>query len=767
MRRKKPCNLVLSLTRICAALLSLSSGAFSIAVLCVGPQESCFNEAALIIILIGAIMNAMVQIALAIRDELFFKFISIFPLSMTLGSGVCYIKFLIERLPTTNISSGRAGLVTAHLSILLSTLLLSGASSSLTPQHATKESVKVHGPGGDMEPGNNEQTKVATKTVAMKNSSQTLTPEHDFQEIYSHQNWMNKYSSTYSGSESASATSVVKHSLEAQASQNSAQEQMFADPSRKISKKPKVRSFLRMRPKNKVSKDRAVLETPQMDESIQAHYVTRLSTIQDNSKSFLNVTHNLQHRDVSSKSARSSSLLSDHGKATVFDEDAFLMEKNAVHRINSALLPPSLRASDKDDKNYKWNSGISELHNSPPTSSVTEDGLDLLQENDLEDIPQAPDWSKPLDTNADTPKLLKKVNFQDWQTHSDRLLESERILSESSPKLLPGLLFQPKDRLQPEVDFSFPAQKPKLDFDDFLGHNNDDTVSELDILFRREEGGLTDKSDTADFMESILKQNDVSTNLKRLSKEMSFTSGNHSPTKSMTSIITNSANGSFKYPSRSPQKSPSKSPSKFGSMFSNAGHSQASNHIHHSRSNSQITAFLHTVANKGNTNSSVQSSPTRGGRLRRSFSKKMSLSSISFKQEEDECLHEHIRGKSIDFSYVHSLQNKHSPSKSLTLAGRRNSMFAPGDLKLRTVSAIFSEDDAGHNSTVSKLKQGIGPTEDVTNQKTEDSSTRSSQSITSETHYPQAVIGEYDREKWSTLLSMSLIDSPKSAAANY
>ncbi|CUS21107.1 LAQU0S02e06018g1_1 [Lachancea quebecensis] len=766
MRRKKPCRLVLRLIRSCTALMSLSCGALSIAVLCAGSQEPCFNEATLITLLVGVIMNAMAQVALAIRDETIIKLISIFPLSLMLGSAIGYIKFLIEQLPNSNISSERTNLATAHLGVLLSTLLVSGISSSLTSQHASNKSLEVHGFREDMEAGNNDRIDVPTKTVAMKNSSQTLTPEHDFQEIYSHQNWMNKYPSTYSGSESASATSVVKHSLEVQASQNSVQAQNSANLGHKASKKPKMRSFLKMTSKNKVSKDIPVVGTSQMDESIQAYYVTRLSTIQDNSKSFLNVAHNSQHRDASSKSIRSSSLLSDHGKAVVFDEAAFLMEKNAVHRINSALLPPSLRATDKDDKNYNWASDISEQHNSPQTSSVTEEGLDLLQENDLEDIPQAPDWSKPLSAVANSPKLLKKVNFQDWQIHSDRFLENEKILNESNPKLLPGLLFQPKTDSQSDADFSFPPQKPKLDFDDFLGQNNDDTVSELDILFRSEECGLNNENNTANYMESILKQDDASTNLKRLSKEMSFTSGNHSPTKSITSIITNSANGSFKYPSRSSQKSPPKSPSKFGSMFSNAGHSQASNHIHHSRSNSQITAFLHSVAHKGNTNSSVQSSPTRGGRLRRSFSKKMSLSSISFKQEEEEeGLHEHIRGKSIDFSYVHSLQNKHSPSKSLTLAGRRNSMFAPGDAKLRTVSAIFLEEDPRSKNHTSKCEKDIDPIQGCASEKTENSSMRSSQSTTSQTHYPQAVIGEYDREKWSTLLSMSLIESPKSAAS--
>ena len=39
----------------------------------------------------------------------------------------------------------------------------------------------------------------------------------------------------------------------------------------------------------------------------------------------------------------------------------------------------------------------------------------------------------------------------------------------------------------------------------------------------------------------------------------------------------------------------------------------------------------------------------------------------------------------------------------------------------------------------------------------EQSSRLSCVSKSSDTQYPQALIGEYDREKWSTLVSMSLI----------
>lgn len=312
----------------------------------------------------------------------------------------------------------------------------------------------------------------------------------------------------------------------------------------------------------------------------------------------------------------------------------YMTGRNPLLRINSALLPPPLPSIKSEEQDSTSTNGSHGEYTPPPTV-IYEESSNILFENGLEDIPQIPEWNSSIHRPKAAPKLLKGVGLQDWQTNGAQLLENERRISASNPTLLPGFPVLPKEEVESKADFSFPLTKPTLDFDRFLepGREHTDAVSELDDLLNQENPDEGQRSDANETMTTILREDDQSVQINRNSRRLSFASGNHSPAKSLNSLFTVSANGSFKYPPKALSRSPTKSPTRFSTKFTNAGHSFTSNHnYHHSRSSSQLISPLYSAANVGNINHSANSSPTRSGRLRNSFSKKkLSLSNISLK----------------------------------------------------------------------------------------------------------------------------------------
>ncbi|SCV00328.1 LANO_0F06304g1_1 [Lachancea nothofagi CBS 11611] len=754
MPRKRPRNGCLQVLQGCGTISSFVGGSLAIVMLCKSQNQPCFNKPALIVLTSGLFANGLSQLALAITELESLGLLLIVPQLLCLGSAIWYVKHLLECLPNSKLSSLELHLAIAHLGLLLTAMLVSTFPLSLGC--AKKDEQEGEAAIMDMENSTpdlsiDEHEHSMHRTVAMKNSAQTLTPDHDYStNVKAQQNWMNKYPSTYSSSDCVSTSSVLKHNLELQSAQMPAHIQdtnpnastTIKSPS-KTPKKSKIDVFARMRSKSKSSKSSPEQNVVHMADDLQARYVTRLSTIHDSSKSFINLAHNSLHLDNCSKSDRSSFVFNDvqrHDKGT---EVALMMEKNAVHRINSALLPPSLRVCDSS---ARVGSEFSGSECTPLSSAADDDDGDILMENDLEDIPHIPSGQvysgKEMDYD-DTPKMMKNVSLEDWQINGRKLIQNEHSLIGENPKLLPSFEFKPKVELRSNEDFSFPLAKPTLNFESVLEHEHADAVSELDTLLKQKDMDVVKNGDDTDFMVNVLKHEDSSARLRRLSKDLSLNSGPHSPTKSMTSILSGSAAGSMK------------SPYKLGTVFTNAGNSCAPNQAGHSRSNSQITTLFHSVANYSGINHSTQSSPTKSSRLRR-MGKKVSLSNISFKHDEEDGSHGHARGNSIDFSYLHTLQNKHSPSKSVSSISRRNSAILPGDRNLRTVSALFSlASDRDPNKSCNNLDRTLQYVDTGVDQADQGSALSSSSRI-SDTNYPQAVIGEYDREKWTTIQRLSL-----------
>ncbi|SCU87499.1 LAFA_0E07096g1_1 [Lachancea sp. 'fantastica'] len=747
----------------------------SIAILSTGYHQSCFSTAALIVLTCGMSALAGAQLIHSFRKLAGLGWLVLLLQLLSLGSAIAYVKILLEKLPTSSLSSVEMHLAVAHISVLLAAMLANSLAVDLdfgsagSNKHISNDLENGPDESRDEELDSNHleisgQSQGKQKTVSMKNSAQTLTPDlENAAAMIAQQNWMNNYPSTYSSSENTSTHSVVKHAVELQASQmhdaTSTVDVPSASGSIKTPKKSKMDVFSLMRSKSKLFKSPKVSEP--LEEN-KLRYVTRLSTIHDSSKSLINVALNSQNFDASSKSVHSSYLFADTQKRPQLDEAALSMEKLAINRINNALLPPSLQGYEQNrstaielgyEKTPTTQIAPKAYDLTPPSSSTEDDIVDVLGENDLEDIPKIPDQYLQTDrpqTYHQSAALLHSVSLPEWQLNRSKLMHNERLIGQNTLELGPSLELKAStsDKLLASQGFSFPQVKPKLSFEDFYERESGDAVSELDVFLKNEdfEG---DKSDTkAQMMSDVLRQEDLMISPKRLSKISNFNAGPHSPTKSVTSMFSNSASGSMK------------NPLKFGSVFTNAGNSNIPNQPSHSRSSSQVTSCLHSTSNLNTINYSTQSSPTKSGRLRR-MSKKMSLSNISFRHENEDNVYGHERNNSVDFSYLYTLQNKHSPSKSLSSISRRNSTILQGDRTLRTASALFeSKNEQGMENVNISLIPTLEQCDNREQKADDQESALSSSSRRSDTHYPRAVIGEYDREKWTTLQNLSLIDEP-------
>ncbi|SCU98409.1 LADA_0H12838g1_1 [Lachancea dasiensis] len=737
-----------------STLASLVGGSFSIAILCRDNQQHCFNRPALIVLTCGLLANGLVQLTIPLTNSQMLRWMSIATLVVCFVSTIVYLRTLLSDISSSRLSTMDEHLVSVQTCAIVATMLFSNllvafdTSDRISDQKSCASEFEQQ--SNEMQAEKNDIQ--AHKTVTMKNSAQTLTPDHEYTTaLTSQQNWMNKYPSTYSSSECLSVNSVLKHNLGLHHvhMQVNSPESPVLDASKpktpsRTPRKPKIDVFARMRAMSRSAKSPPGADLAIPEDSINAHYVTRLSTIHDGSRSLVNVAHSSQNYDASSKSIRSSFLLD--GQKCDNVNKALLLERDAVHRINNALLPPSLQG-------YEGPTSHEAAHNStqstPVASSGCDDVDDVLMENGLEEIPRIPEPQILTDRCPQmdgSPALFHNVSLGDWELNGQKLLENERQILRDVPQLMPSFEFQSNEELKTKDEFSFPLTKYNFESLPEGENDNADAVSALDALLKQSEGG-NDLSETQnEIMNDILKQENSLAQVRRFSKDLSFKSGPHSPTKSINSIITGSAAGSIK------------SPSKIGSVFTNAGNSSIPNQIHHSRSNSQITTFFHTGNSANGFSHSTQSSPTKSRRLKR-LSKKVSLSGISFKHEEEGGSNPHNRGNSIDFSYLHTLQNKHSPSKSVSSLSRRNSTFSPSDRNSRALSAIFT---ATNDKELKKSQHNLDRHLDLNNSLESDSqegqaSRPNSFSKQSDHDYPHTVMSEYDREKWTTIQNLSIV----------
>ena len=297
-----------------------------------------------------------------------------------------------------------------------------------------------------------------------------------------------------------------------------------------------------------------------------------------------------------------------------------------------------------------------------------------------------------------------------------------------------------------------------------------DTISELEEYLH--ERPRTDEENEQLLIDS-LKQKQVSADfLDFVPHHRPVRSLGHSPTRSIGSIISSgSAHGTL-----------SRNNSTKAQFF-------------HGRSNSQIQ---YVFPNSGSPQHSVstQSSPRRSS-SRYKYSKRLSTSGLSDGIRTPQIhsgnrhsfngaswkgfLKGHSRGRTIDLSYISALQSQDSPVETLrrlSVAASPQSSAAHDEIRRHSVSAdrmsrastsllhLLHLDTSRStllsvNEMVSSTTPSMVPPEPLEERETiaDVSGSTPERSKDSDNTYPDIVMGQYDKEKWNTMLNVNIIDA--------
>lgn len=686
------------------SMLNISSGAVTVALLCIRKQWRDVPSET--VIASSTLLCGIVQlVGLLLRS----KYARIYVIlictltALTFGATISHFYFLLnsDKFDEFNVS-----LLTAQVSLLFGSMVFSGIHIDALMMPSTN---KV--PDDDYEKGEVQELKNDDKFVPLKASAQTLTPDL---EIAIEKNWMNDYPTTYSGSDATSTPSVIKHKLPYQAQHNSAptsfktklRNSSFATIS-PTSKKQVIQNIQRkLSIKSPNSKEKLMASgatTPKCNNLpetlIDAHYVTRLSTIADNSKSCLNVFK--QANEVNS--AFSVCL----NETDSVDKNVLKMEKDAIDLYDSVLLPSILQNSNHS-------------HSVVPSVISEDSKLEQLIEKNLGFGPPV-QFDYSLKNSASQPVFpttnCKTISVNYWNENKEKLLDNEKtIYSKSANALLPAF--------DVDANFSFPTKqtRPASIYSDSEGE--DEMMNFVDKAIKPHDAKL---------MEQVLRQDSSS-----IVADM-YSHNQHSPTKSINSLYTMH-----------------KTPIKFNSgVFTPQD----------ARDDSQISIYLSTNHTK-NTSSrqiwSAQSSPTK---LTKRLSQRLSKSNLRSDEEIDTYRHlhsksltftnfQHHHSKSnsvnhIDLSYLHSLQKKHSPQKSITTlnARRRSSIYqSTSDIKVSAVNLSKHEISVEEPKLTDDSESSDNVDDDIYN---------SSGSLKYNEKFSGVDTGlsEYDREKLSILVN--------------
>lgn len=769
------------------SLISLAAGSVSAALVAMFHQE----EAELIVIACSTLISGLTLFALCFFPKKKNGYSSA-PVLVKLGF-IC-MQLVILGASLYYFNYGRKHGVSSHTllhsrllialdSLILSTLFVNGLMIGF---------LSAPGSGSDyeMQETKDKTTSDPEKYIPLKNSSQTLTPGmeflHNIQSQSGPKHWNIADSAGTHSSDEQSFPSVVKHKLECLSSRE-------ASPASTISRKAssislKLRSSSSDSPKSKISLisklRRARVRAPQdsraqiqtnketKNKNINGRYVTRLSTIPDLSRSVLNFmlssSDNQLSQENQGRSERTTSQLmeSSHNNIAMGERtpsgQALDLERNAIERINSALLPPCLRIMETTSPNTPEEQpslGMSPMCGHNSSSRAERSSVHTAEDNELRRLAKV---SKTGQDSAFTKGYDTQTGFSQmdaikmWQENKETNVPAADKLQ--GQVLLPAFDLGRSDLssksfdLQTSAGFSFPSKPPPSErpADEKTTEKGYDTISALEEYFRdvsvheEDEGQILQDGLKQDFSSSVLAD--------KVSKELMRTSTRHSPTKSLISVMS----------AASQQRSQTMRNS-FLNMSNDANHLQNNYYI--------------TSPSNGMINAAGKSSPTRSQRLKR-IGKKLSLSNISDTMTNHSFAsdatgdffgssrHEDVRGRSIDFSYVHNLQSSHSPTKSTSgtsITGslykdRRNS-FVP-ELAHRAVSGPFYLQNA--NSTINYEQDPV--INSTLNERSSDNadsncsvSTHPSQE--SSTRYPDVVMSEYDRERWNSILNLKKVDS--------
>lgn len=740
-----------------SSLISFAIGSLCIALVALYHQD----EAVLIVITCSTILHGFASFPLSLFfrnthiKRFFVKSFCIFFQLITLGAAVENFNQTTKHTIATDTPLHNNLLIGIN-SLLLCSFFINGFNAGykgLTSSHsANKAANEFH----EEEAFPSKVHDKLERHIPLKNSAQTLTPDMDvLRNLHHVPSWNSGQPPADQSAEETSLPSVIQHRLESMniprapttnlAKSGKIPQLKSIMTSPKL-KKPFVFKFSSPKGLGIMSLNHRKCKSPpsiqeSRNRSVSSRYMARLSTIPDLSRSMLNFSSSSQdcnspHKvDKSTDSVIESAQLRIQSRRTS-SIPAIELERSAVERINSALLPPCLKITERFNKSPTPSLLNVPLRNLAPTTPE-DSAEDSIERNDLEDIPQIPDtvdesmsnfFAEQNKTTADVPE---NVTPEIWEKGKEKFMKRAAILQESGG-LLPAFQFDNEKAapiaeipaLHAKTNFSFPlknSQGLQTKFED----NNYDTISALEEYFR---DIVQHEDQESDNMQNGFEHHNKSSsfNTKRFSRELNRTNVKHSPTKSIISMI---------------------------SGRESLGHQKSQT--------AQVNPnVIHGIGN----DSPTKSSPSRSQRLRR-MGKKLSLSNISdtminigaTADSNDFAIpfsEGHPRGKSFDFSYIHNLQS-HSPTKSASglssnhgsiRKDRRHSVAT--ERGLATIGSPFCQPN-----TTTAINECKTPPVRSTSGKSNQSSAESA------TNYPDIVMSEYDRERWNTMLSLKMIDS--------
>lgn len=817
---------MLELVAFLSFIVSLSTGSLSIALISLYHQ----NEAVLMVLACSTIIYSITVIVrlflfLPINQYLI-KFSNIFFQLLTLASSVEYFNETTKRTMLIQ-DALHNRLIIAFQSLLIFSLFINGVFEGCDSTFTT--SIQSSEEFQDDEEKLHNLSIESDRFVPLKNSAQTLTPEMANITIDPEQkfNWIMNELNKKKVSDDISNSSVLKHQLTTAKFQYRSRSATTTDDGSKIKKRSlkfksqKLDNMLPLKLRGVQSFKNDGNSSTENKSNVNARYVTRLSIISDLPRNFLNLLTSKSINEVNTtvKMDRPLSVVMDTSNGNMHDgclqnsklseSPQMMLERDAIDRIDCALLPSFLNIRESLNTKEKAPSIKTEISRpiSPliPQNEINEEHvnetntLDILDYSeqkpftggnidydanilDHDDLGNLSEISEISDLNFDNDSACRRnehlpvelpsnVTLDMWERDKNKYLE--RASSIKMNQLIPMLdSYQTKEiddemvspnatspAFQTKPCFSFPSKqnddysvlleesRSEMNSDSDIVGELDKYLNELDIT-EEASGHLLEESFRHDYSASII--------LEKSLKDLRENSTKHSPTKSLVSIM---SSGSIKN---------QKSQNMLNSFLRGSSG--------HTKSNSQVN-FRFPITGSTITSVSTQSSPIKSNSFKR-FGKKLSISNSN-----DTFSHSHSnsnqfetynsyqrghdRGKSVDFTYIRSIQSQHSPTKSIsttasnTLPSRRSSTIP--ERTLRTVSRLLY---AQHVDTTYKMTS-----EDVFNTTFKDndvissradktiSNNSASDSQESENEYPDVVLGEYDREKWNALQNLHLINS--------
>lgn len=714
---------------IVCSMLNLATGGISIAIL--NAQDYWKDMPSVVIIACSSMLCGLLQLGeVLLKSSLIWalNLLVCLTTAITFSAAVSHCYQLLHTIGRSD-RNIPIPLMTAQLGVLLATMLMNGMqlNSSIInlynqQRHGT-ESLKPL--NEDLEKGSIPLEQDDEKYVALKASAQTLTPEL---EAVLEKNWMNEY--PHSGSDTTSTPSVIKHKLAYQmngelsnkSSISKLRNTSFPNDTSPIARSQHVfeklqRKFSIKSPTNKdkhLKTGSSALEPRNsFQPEINAKYVTRLSTIPDMSKSYLNILK--QTNEVNSAT---SVCLKDSDD---IDRSLLKMEKDALDLYDSVLLPSILHNSKMIEKSASQSaSSLINEDNIKKKDYVKndeddddDDELEKILEEDLQIRPlQVPHIFKGSvsQPNLRTDMKSNTITLNNWNENKSSLLEKEKQNQKQSDHM-----YLPYDF---DTNFSFPSKKNSSHLA-FVGSDAEEEIMTfVDEAIKPHDNQL---------MEEGLKQDSPSVNPLLYSQSI------HSPTKSVSSVAT-----------------ATKTPVKFNSgAFSTED----------TRDDSQISLYLNS--NNSRQVFSAQSSPTR---LSKRLSQRFSRVNLRYDDESHNNMHSHSKSLTlsgfhyrhhsetnsytqIDLSYIHSLQQKHSPQRSVCTQNsrRRSSIYQ----SVSEIPKIESTNDELHPVSDSESLDIEEEEEE------EDNDIDSALSFGAGREFVGVDTGlsEYDREKLSILVS--------------